>query len=93
MIARVQQRARTEDITNLEAKAADVYQLPFEEWMFDAIYMITVISEIPEPERAMRGFYRVLSPSGTLAFSELLTDPDYPLAQTLIRQAASSHTR
>jgi ubiquinone/menaquinone biosynthesis C-methylase UbiE len=55
--------------------------------------MITVISEIPEPEKAMREFYRVLTPSGTLAFSELLTDPDYPLAQTLIRKAGMSNFR
>ena len=57
----------------------------YEDGTFDAIYMITVISEIPEPEKAMKEFYRVLSPSGTLAFSELITDPDYPLARTLIR--------
>lgn len=29
----------------------------------------------------------MLKPSGRLAFSELLTDPDYPLARTLIRKA------
>jgi ubiquinone/menaquinone biosynthesis C-methylase UbiE len=88
MIERVMQRARAEGITNLEAKVANVYDLPFDDGTFDAICMIAVISEIPEPERAMREFYRVLSPSGTLAFSELLFDPDYPLAGTLIRQAS-----
>ncbi len=35
----------------------------------------------------MREFYRVLTPGGILAFSEVLMDPDYPLATTLIRQA------
>ena len=93
MIERVRQRAQTEGMTNLEAKVADVYKLPFEDGTLDAIYMITVISEIPEPERAMREFYRVLSPSGTLAFSELLTDPDYPLARTLIRKAGVANFR
>ena len=93
MIERVQRRAQAEGMTNLEAKVADVYNLPFEDELFDAIYMITVISEIPEPEKAMREFYRVLTPSGTLAFSELLTDPDYPLAQTLIRKAGMANFR
>jgi ubiquinone/menaquinone biosynthesis C-methylase UbiE len=93
MIERVQKRARTEGITNLEAKVADVYNLPFDDDMFDAIYMITVISEIPEPEKAIKEFYRVLAPSGTLAFSELLTDPDYPLAQTLVRKADAANFR
>jgi ubiquinone/menaquinone biosynthesis C-methylase UbiE len=93
MIERVSQRAQAEGITNLEAKVATVYNLPFEDGMFDAIYMITVISEIPEPERAMQEFYRLLSPSGTLAFSELFTDPDYPLAQTLVRMASQANFR
>jgi len=35
----------------------------------------------------MKEFYRVLSPLGTLAFSELLPDPDYPRAKALIRMA------
>ena len=93
MIERVLQRAHAEGVTNLDAKVADVYNLPFEDSMFDAICMITVISEIPEPERAMREFHRLLSPSGTLAFSELLTDPDYPLAQTLVRKASQANFR
>ena len=93
MIERVRRRVQAEGIANLEAKTADVYDLPFDDGTFDAICMITVISEIPEPERAMREFYRVLSPSGTLAFSELLADPDYPLARTLIRQASRAGFR
>jgi ubiquinone/menaquinone biosynthesis C-methylase UbiE len=93
MIERVSQRAQAEGVTNLETRVANVYNLPFEDGMFDAIYMITVVSEIPEPERAMQEFQRVLSPSGTLAFSELLTDPDYPRAQTLIRMAEKADFR
>ncbi len=93
MIERVLQRAQSHEIKNLEAKVADVYHLPFEDGMFDIIYMITVISEIPEPERAFGEFYRVLSPSGKLAFSELLTDPDYPLAQSLVRMADKANFR
>lgn len=88
MIERVLRRAQAEGLTNLEARVANVYELPFDEGSFDAVTMITVIGEIPEPVRAMREFYRVLKPSGRLAFSELIMDPDYPSAQTLIRQAA-----
>ncbi len=93
MIKRVTQRARAEGVTQIEAKVADVYNLPFDDGTFDAVYLITVISEIPEPERALREFYRVLAPAGTLAFSEMLTDPDYPLAQTLMRKAAAANFR
>ena len=55
--------------------------------------MIVAIGEIPAPEKAMREFYRVLSPSGTLVFSELLLDPDYPLAKTLVRKANAAGFR
>ncbi|HEY69224.1 MAG TPA: class I SAM-dependent methyltransferase [Anaerolineae bacterium] len=93
MIERLERRARAEGITNIEARVADVFELPFEDGMFDAAYMIAVIGEIPTPERAMREFHRVLSASGTLAFSELLMDPDFPLPRTLERLAASASFR
>jgi len=93
MIERVTRRAQVEGVANLEAKVANVYELPFEDDTFDAVCLIAVISEIPKPERAMSEFYRVLKSSGTLAFSELLTDPDYPLAKTLIRKAHMARFR
>jgi uncharacterized protein len=87
MIERVEKRAALEGLENIEARVADVYELPFEEGYFDVVYMIAVIGEIPDPERAMREFHRVLSPEGALVFSELVLDPDYPRAQTLVRLA------
>lgn len=87
MIERVQQRAIDEGINQLEAKVANVFDLPFEDGMFDVIYMITVIGEIPDPIKALHEFNRVLKPAGLLAFSEILMDPDYPRAQTLIKLA------
>jgi ubiquinone/menaquinone biosynthesis C-methylase UbiE len=93
MIERVKHRAQTEGVSNIEAKVADVYDLPFADATFDAIYMIAVIGEIPSPEKALREFHRVLSPSGTIAFSELLLDPDYPLASTVTRKAAAAGFR
>jgi ubiquinone/menaquinone biosynthesis C-methylase UbiE len=93
MIDRVGGRAEREGVRNVEARLANVYALPFDSGTFDAIYMVTVIGEIPEPGRAMREFYRVLSPSGTLAFSELLLDPDYPLARTTVNLAQAAGFR
>lgn len=90
MIERVRRRAQAEGVDNIEAKVANVYDLPFADGFSDAIYMIAVIGEIPEPDRAMREFHRLLSPSGTLAFSEFLWDPDYPRAKTLTRKAAAA---
>jgi len=93
MIKRLAQRAKAEGVTNLEAKVVNVHNLPFGESTFDAVCMIAVVSEIPQPEHALSEFYRVLRPAGLLAFSELLTDPDYPLAGTLIRMATRMNFR
>jgi len=93
MIARITARAQAENAHNVEAQLADVYALPFDTGSFDAIFMVTVIGEIPEPGRAMRELYRVLAPSGTLAFSELLLDPDYPLPRTLVNLAQAAGFR
>lgn len=87
MIDRVKQRALKEGVANVEAKVADVFNLPFEDGTFDAVSMIAVIGEIPTPERALRELRRVLKPDGILATSELLIDPDYPLASTLTHWA------
>lgn len=93
MIDRVERLARAESVENIDARVADVYNLPFDDGTFDVIYMIAVIGEIPDPDQAMKEFYRVLSPVGTLVFSELLMDPDYPLAETLVRKAACAGFR
>ena len=93
MIERVNHKIQAEGITNIEARLADVYDLPFDDGSFDIVYMIAVIGEIPDPERALGEFHRVLSPSGMLVFSELFIDPDYPLADTLIRMVTSAGFR
>lgn len=93
MIERVERRAHAEGIANIEARVGSAHDLEFPDGTFDLIYMIAVIGEIPEPEKAMREFHRVLSPSGTLVFSEVLFDPDYPRARTLIRRANATGFR
>ena len=93
MIERVRRRVEKEGLANVEARVADVYDLPFSDGTFDAIYMTAVIGEIPSPEKALNEFHRVLAPSGTLAFSELLMDPDYPRAPSLMRKASAAGFR
>jgi len=95
MIDRVNRKIAAENATNIEARVANVYKLPFDDHSFDLIYMITVINEIPDIPKALSEFHRVLKPSGKLVFSELFLDPDYPLASTLAKkvQAAQFHLK
>jgi ubiquinone/menaquinone biosynthesis C-methylase UbiE len=91
MIERVKQRIAAEGITNVDARVANVYELPFDDQSFDLIYMIAVINEIPDIPRALAEFHRVLKPTGTLVFSELFMDPDYPLASTLTQKVRAAN--
>ena len=93
MIERVQRRIEAEGVTNIDARVADAYDLPFEDGSFDLVYMITVINEIPDIPRALAEFHRVLKPIGTLVFSELIMDPDYPRAATLTRKVQAMNFR
>jgi len=91
MIERVIIRLKQENIDNVVAEVANVYKLPYQDDSFDIIYMIAVINEIPDQDEALKEFHRVLKPDGVLVFSELIMDPDYPFAKTLIRRAQNAN--
>ncbi len=92
-IERVEARAQAEGMENIQARIADVTNLPFEDGVFDAITMMSVLGELPSPQLALMEFYRVLKPAGLLSFSELLLDPDYPLTRTVIALATDAGFR
>lgn len=75
-----------QDIQNITLHQASAYELPFEDGILDLVYLITVLPEIPDQSRALEEIKRVLKPSGILAVSELLLDPDYPLKETTARR-------
>lgn len=87
MVQRTAARAAAEVITNLEAVVGDVYALQFPDATFDAVVMITVAGELPDLPRAFAEFQRVLKPGGTIAFGEILVDPDFPLPTRLANRA------
>ena len=78
-------KPENQDIKNIELKQASAYDLPFEDGTLDLVYMVTVLQEIPDRSRALREVRRVLKPSGILAVTEFLPDPDYSLSSTTIK--------
>ncbi len=79
-------RPEFQDIQNITLHQADAYQLPFENGELDLVYLITVLPEIPEQDKALAEISRVLKPEGILAVAELIVDPDYPLPSTTTRR-------
>jgi ubiquinone/menaquinone biosynthesis C-methylase UbiE len=83
-------KPENQDIVNIELKQASAYELPFAEASIDLVYMVTVLEEIPDRGRALQEVLRVLKPGGTLAVTEFLIDPDYPLVQTTIQRVTQA---
>ncbi len=84
-IERKLSKPENQAITNIELRQAGAYDLPFGDGSIDLVYMVTVLEEIPDRGRALREVRRVLKPGGTLAVTEFLPDPDYPLRSAVIK--------
>jgi SAM-dependent methyltransferase len=83
MVENLRLIAREAGLSRLKTFVGDAHHLAITGDTFDAATLIAVIGKIPEPRRAMAELYRVLAPGGTLAFSELLFDPDCPRKRTV----------
>lgn len=85
MIAAVERKVREADLTNVETHVASAYELPLDDGSIDRAFLVTVLPEIPDRQRALAELRRVLKPDGILSITEEFLDPDYPLARTAIR--------
>lgn len=70
-------RARDAGIVNIKPTQGDARSLPYHDDTFDAAYLVTVLGEIPDPERALTELARVLRPGGRLVVGELFGDPHW----------------
>ena len=78
-------RNENRDIKNIKTINSSAYELPFDDDSLDLVYMITVLQEIPDRNRALQEARRVLKPGGILAVTELIQDPDYAWKSTTIK--------
>ena len=78
-------RPENRDIKNIKLIEGNAYELPFDDSSLDLVYMVTVLQEIPDRNRALHEVKRVLKPGGVLAVTELFPDPDYPWKSTTIK--------
>ena len=87
VIRKLKQRCKEIGINNIEPKIMDIYSLDFQNEVFDRIFLVCCLPEIPDPTRALKELNRVLKPNGLLCLVETFPDPDYPLARTELRWA------
>lgn len=86
MIAEVTERVRDSGLEHVEPIVADACSLPLHDDSIDRAFMSGVLGEIPDVEQVLIELRRVLKPEGVLSVTEMLIDPNYPLARTRIRQ-------
>jgi ubiquinone/menaquinone biosynthesis C-methylase UbiE len=83
IISLLNNKIEERDVSNIYAEQASAYELPYQDKYFDRVYMVTVLGEIPDKQRALAEFRRVLKDGGCLAVGEIILDPDYPRRSTV----------
>ncbi|MFC4541380.1 class I SAM-dependent methyltransferase [Halosolutus amylolyticus] len=87
MVEHLQTRLQEANRRNVEPVGGDAQALPYADDSFEAAYLVLVLGEIPDQERALAELRRVLKPGGRLVVGELLPDPHFVRAGQLRRRA------
>jgi ubiquinone/menaquinone biosynthesis C-methylase UbiE len=81
-------KARRAGATNIETTQGDATRLPYADGEFDAVYLVTVLGEIPDQDAALREIRRVLRSGGRLVNGEIFFDPHLVTLSSLRGRAA-----
>lgn len=75
MLDHTMRRAFARSVVNLTPTQGDARDLPYEDDRFDGAYLVTVLGEIPDQDRALEELYRVVRHGGRVVIGELFGDP------------------
>jgi ubiquinone/menaquinone biosynthesis C-methylase UbiE len=88
MLDKLMARMEQEGVENIIPVLADAEgHIPLDDGVADAVFSVTVLSEIPEPPKALLQVKRLLKDDGIFVNAEFLLDPDFPLRGTVVKWA------
>jgi len=93
MLDHTMRRAQERGIANITPARGDARELPYPGATFDAAFLVTVLGEIPDQDRALAELARVLKPRGRLVVGELFGDPHMVRLSALEERASRAGLR
>lgn len=90
MLDHTMRRATEAGLSNIHPAQGDARELLYSDAAFDAVYLTTVLGEIPDRDAALREIARVLRPGGRLVVGELFGDPHWVSPGKLAAETAQA---
>jgi ubiquinone/menaquinone biosynthesis C-methylase UbiE len=86
-VALASENASRRNLSNVRFEVANIYELPFADASFDALFTSAVLGNLKEPGRGLREAYRVLKPGGVIGVKEFDHGGDiaYPLEPAMAK--------
>jgi len=88
MLQKLEKRIKDNNLTNIETILGGAGEGKIQgEYSIDCAFLVTVLGEISDKEKALEEIYNVLKPGGVLSITEVLPDPDYQSSKTVMHLA------
>ena len=93
MLDHTMRRAEEGGFVNVVPTQGDAQDLPYDDHLFDAAVLTTVLGEIPDQDAALLELKRVIKPGGRLVVGELFGDPHMVTLGALKERAGNADFR
>lgn len=76
MLEKSRAKLKRADVSNYLLVQGSAVRLPFRPRVFDVVFLVTVLGEVPQPRECLGDISHVLRPGGILSVTEQRGDPD-----------------